>query len=382
MFSGCSGLTTLDVSKFITANVTNMGGMFSGCSSLTSLDLSKFNTAKVNDMAGMFYGCSSLTTLDISKFNTANVTNMVWMFYGCSKLAKLTLGSKFSTKEELECTNVFYNCGNLKTVAFTGDIPASIHSQFFTGVGTASSPATLDVPEQYKSNYAAKFNGNMFFGGYFTLGGQGIDPQDEDGGRDYGDGEIDETTDLDGNVIGNVYYVISPDNGGYNAAEGCIVVTQPSSDYDFEDEDPFGDEFKGMFTGIIFMVQPGSGTVKVEAETEGSMSLMVKIGHNSPIKMTLQSRSTLVIPYSVDKPTYIYIYAGDANATRAIVENALKIYSIGWEILESGIGSVMPDGQPFDVYSLGGTLVKRGVTSLKELSRGVYIVKGHKVVVK
>ena len=46
------------------------------------------------------------------------------------------------------------------------------------------------------------------------------------------------------------------------------------------------------------------------------------------------------------------------------------------------ISDIPTDGQPFDVYSLGGLLVKRGITSLKELSRGVYIVNGHKVVVK
>ena len=37
--------------------------MFFGCSGLTSLDLTSFNTAKVTEMRGMFYGCSGLTTL-------------------------------------------------------------------------------------------------------------------------------------------------------------------------------------------------------------------------------------------------------------------------------------------------------------------------------
>ena len=40
-----------------------MGYMFSRCSSVTSLDVSKFNTTKVTDMAGMFYHCSGLTTI-------------------------------------------------------------------------------------------------------------------------------------------------------------------------------------------------------------------------------------------------------------------------------------------------------------------------------
>ena len=179
MFNGCNGLTTLDVSNFNTENVTSMGSMFSGCTNLTSLDVSNFNTENVKYISYMFNGCSSLTTLDVSNFNTANVTGLREMFSICSKLTKLTLGSKFSTKEELECENVFSGCNSLKTVAFTGDIPSSIHSKFFTGVGTASSPATLDVPEQYREHYAAKFNGNMFFGGYFTLGGDNPQPDAE-----------------------------------------------------------------------------------------------------------------------------------------------------------------------------------------------------------
>lgn len=46
----------------------------------------------------------------------------------------------------------------------------------------------------------------------------------------------------------------------------------------------------------------------------------------------------------------------------------------------NSIADVENNGQPYDVYSLSGTLVKRGATSLKQLPRGIYIVNGHKVV--
>ena len=168
MFYGCSGLKSLDVSKFDTDNVTNMELMFYGCSSLTNLNVSNFNTAKVAYMRAMFSGCSGLTSLDVSNFNTSNVKEIL-TFYGCKNLAKLTLGSGLVTKEEHDCSLVFQNCSSLKTVSFTGDIPTSINSEFFSGVGTATNPATLDVPDQYRANYAAKFSGGKFFGGYFTL---------------------------------------------------------------------------------------------------------------------------------------------------------------------------------------------------------------------
>jgi hypothetical protein len=241
------------------------------------------------------------------------------------------------------------------------------------------------VPEQYVANYEAKFVGNMFYGGYFTLR-EAIVP-DEKGGKDYGSGnsEIDEKTNLDGSVIGNVYYSIAPENGGYNSAEGCLVVTKPSSDNAFEIDDPFGNDFKGMFTGIMIMVQQGSGIVKVEAESSGGMTLMVKVGNGLPIQMTMLSKSTLAIPYSVDRPTYIYIYACGSNGnarTRASSDGKLKIYSISWERSASGINSPVGEEQLYDVYSLSGTLIKRSATSLDALPKGVYIVNGRKVVVK
>ena len=91
LFYNCSGLTTLDVTKLNTSNVTDMSSMFYGCSKLTTLDLSNFDTSNVTDMSKMFYGCSGLTTLDVSKFDTSKVTTMYAMFYGCSKLT--TIGS-------------------------------------------------------------------------------------------------------------------------------------------------------------------------------------------------------------------------------------------------------------------------------------------------
>ena len=54
--------------------------MFYGCNSLISLDLSKFNTQNVTNMGYMFYNCESLISLNILKFNTQNVTNMENMF--------------------------------------------------------------------------------------------------------------------------------------------------------------------------------------------------------------------------------------------------------------------------------------------------------------
>ncbi|MBR7018953.1 MAG: BspA family leucine-rich repeat surface protein, partial [Prevotella sp.] len=70
-----------------TSNVTDMSSMFSGCSSLTSLDLSGFDTGKVTDMSNMFSGCSSLVTIIVGDgWNTSSVMASSSMFEGCSNI--------------------------------------------------------------------------------------------------------------------------------------------------------------------------------------------------------------------------------------------------------------------------------------------------------
>ena len=200
LFNSCSSLTSLDVSGFNTSNVTGMSSMFSWCSSLESLDVSGFNTSNVTNMNSMFYVCSSLTNLDVSGFNTSNVIDLSYMFNGCSSLTSLDvssfkaspyingmfggcsgltnliIGSQFTSDESTYMDALFANCIKLCKVTFTSDIPASINNMFFDGVGTADAPATLNVPEQYKANYAAKFDGNKFYGGYFQLSGSDVNP--------------------------------------------------------------------------------------------------------------------------------------------------------------------------------------------------------------
>ncbi len=113
MFTGCSGLTSLDLSGFDTQNVTNMQFMFEGCSGLTSLDLSDFNTQNVTTMSAMFFNCIGLTSLDLSDFNTQNVTTMSSMFYKCSSLITIYVGNSWSTENVTSSGEMFYKCSNL-----------------------------------------------------------------------------------------------------------------------------------------------------------------------------------------------------------------------------------------------------------------------------
>ena len=91
MFSGCSGMTALDLSPIDTRNVTDMYSMFYGCSGLTALNLSTLDTQNVKYMGFMFSGCSGLTTI-----TTGPNLNFIGTNYGLSGTWQNTAGETFT----------------------------------------------------------------------------------------------------------------------------------------------------------------------------------------------------------------------------------------------------------------------------------------------
>ena len=119
MFYGCSGLTSIDLSKFDTRNVTNMSSMFSYCTGLTSIDLSGLKTSNVTNMSSMFSYCSGLTSIDLSRLDTSNVTNMSLMFYNCSKLTNIEV-NKLDTGNVTDMSSMFNGCSKLTNIDLNG----------------------------------------------------------------------------------------------------------------------------------------------------------------------------------------------------------------------------------------------------------------------
>ena len=139
MFSGCSFLTSIDLSNFITDDVNymrglflecsslininlsnlntldnyDMGFMFSDCDSLNNIDLSGINTQNVIFMENLFNNCKSLRNLNLSNFNTKNVKYMNYMFSSCLLLENLDLSS-FNTKNVIKMNHMFFQCSSLK----------------------------------------------------------------------------------------------------------------------------------------------------------------------------------------------------------------------------------------------------------------------------
>ena len=124
--------------------------MFANCKSLTDLDLSNWVTPNMTSCGSMFSGCESLKILDISGFDTgaSSVSNM---FKNCYRLQQITLGSKYS----------FTGNGSTSCVLPTPDpvyITGAIGKWQAVGAGTVERPAgAIYLPADVPSNVAETY---------------------------------------------------------------------------------------------------------------------------------------------------------------------------------------------------------------------------------
>ena len=125
MFSHASKLTTLNLSNFNTSKVTNMSNMFSRMYSLTVLNLSSFDTSKVIDMNHMFSEAPKLISLDLSSFDTSNVTNMRDMFSYMHSLTSLNL-SNFNTSQVVTMSYMFCYTLSLTSLNLSNFITSNV----------------------------------------------------------------------------------------------------------------------------------------------------------------------------------------------------------------------------------------------------------------
>ena len=188
MFSGCSSLSSLDLSHFDTGNVINMGYLFYKCYSLTNIDLTGFDTKNVTDMSFMFGYCSSLTSIEFGDFDTCNTINMQSMFISCSNLSVLDL-SNFNTSNLKIILGMFSDCSNLTTIYVSDSwTTANVkwtyltrHPDLFKGcmklVGGEGTQYNPDIYESPHTEYVmidkkyVRIDGGADSPGYFTYKG-------------------------------------------------------------------------------------------------------------------------------------------------------------------------------------------------------------------
>ena len=127
MFSGCTALTSMDLSSISVDKLKDMSSMFSGCTSLAALTLSHLDNALVENMQSMLSGCSSLSELSLEGFGTSKVTNMSGLFAGCKSLTELDL-SGWHTDQVTDMSQMFQECSALSTLRMTGWVTSKVES--------------------------------------------------------------------------------------------------------------------------------------------------------------------------------------------------------------------------------------------------------------
>ena len=108
-FSGCSGLTSVE----IPTSVTSIGrSAFSNCSGLTSVEIPNLVTTIGYNA---FYGCSGLTSVVIPN-SVTSIRDKA--FYGCSALTTVAIPSSMTSFG----ANSFQGCTGLASVHYTGGV--------------------------------------------------------------------------------------------------------------------------------------------------------------------------------------------------------------------------------------------------------------------
>ena len=258
----------------------------------------------------------------------------------------------------------------------------SAQPTFSCSATSASEPGTYDiiVSGADATNYDIDY-----VKGTLTISATEVRPVTETETTTFSE-DVNENTDLSNTIIDNTYYTMNAENGdGYDATEQAIVLnsTTTAEQMNTVQNAQVGDAtMQENYNGIIFEVPAGSGTITVEVKTNGSHMLNVQIGNGEPTKITKSERGTADVPYNVTDPTYVYLYASTSGASgapqRAAATNSVLLYSYKVDVLVNGISVVTYDNmENAKWYDMNGRQLPG-----KPTKRGLYIVNGHKVVVK
>ena len=377
-FCKCTAITELTIPQ----KVSVIGEeAFLGCTGLTTLSLNE-NLKSIGNYA--FYGCTGLTEVGL-KDRVETIGK--YAFTGCTSLETLSLGQKVASIGDY----AFRNCSNLMSAyCYAIDLPTVGFSSF---QNSNLDNATLYVPKGFKQKYQQAYGWKDFKNiEEFSSEAVEIVPITETEDKSFNQ-QMNETADLSNTVIDNTYYNMDATNGdGYDATEQALVLnsTTSSAQMSAVQGAEVGDAaVKDNFSGVIFEIPAGQGTITVDAKTIGTHVLNVQVGNGAPTKVTKSERGTVDVTYDVAAATYVYLYASTADGSaapihRAATVSANSVLLYGYKVTigsGTGINAVTID-KPVDVYTLQGQKVRSGVTSLSGLTKGVYIINGRKVVVK
>ena len=137
-FSGCSGLTSID----IPSGITTIGeSAFTDCWSLSSVTIPN-NMTTINN--SLFYNCSGLTSIDIHSGVTSIDYNA---FRNCSSLSTLTIHSGLTSIDD----RAFQDCSGLTSITVESATPPTLGISAFTNTNDCPIYVPCESVMQYKS---------------------------------------------------------------------------------------------------------------------------------------------------------------------------------------------------------------------------------------
>jgi surface protein len=161
-FSGCTSLTTLDVSGWNTANVVSMKATFLSCGALTALAVADWNVSLLQYPDALFLGCSSVAELDVSNWNTRSMLTTQSMFSGCESLDTLAVAN-WDVSNVTGLDLMFFSCSGIEHLDLSLWDVSNVTSMYrFAGQCTnliSVSWAGWDVSSV--ANFSEALNGNI-----------------------------------------------------------------------------------------------------------------------------------------------------------------------------------------------------------------------------
>ena len=144
-FSGCSGLTSIEIPN----SVTSIGyRAFKNCSGLTSIEIPNSVTSIGN---GAFSGCSGLTSIEIP--NSVTSIGECWVFSDCSGLTSIVVEAGNPVYDSRENCNAIIETETNKLIAGCQNsfIPNSVTSIGFGAFDGCSGLTSIEIPNSVTS---------------------------------------------------------------------------------------------------------------------------------------------------------------------------------------------------------------------------------------
>ena len=265
-------------------------------------------------------------------------------------------------------------------------VDASSGEVVIVGSGTTRITATFNATRNY--HYASSYYDLTVEDNDYLL-----DPIEED--KDYkmeakyfinDDGT---EVDLSNVIINDILFTLknqnSPEGDGFDPDLDCIVlntVVAASAVNSLVEKGllPGTDEYAEEFTGLTFLMPAGEGEIIVTSQELNGVYLMVKVGKEKPVAISMPEMGDYSIPYKSNAKTYVYLWNGGTNANGTRGKKSMtdaRVRRVSYKSAASDIQQVigeLTDDERW--YNLNGLRINRPT------KKGVYIHGNRKVVIK